>query len=82
MVADLLEVTVKGSPLLLSVDRIFGGINIDDEPPFVSAPKEGVGGSAQRIFESFQALTRRKDLVLESAECGLPGSTLMLFPQG
>jgi len=45
MVADLLEVTVKGCTLLLSVNRIFGGIDIDNEPPFVSAPKEGVGGS-------------------------------------
>jgi hypothetical protein len=45
MVADLLEVTVEGCTLLLSVNRIFGRIDIDNEPPFVSAPKEGVGGS-------------------------------------
>jgi hypothetical protein len=45
MVADLIEVTVKGFTLLLSVNRIFGGIDIDNEPPFVSAPKEGGGGS-------------------------------------
>jgi hypothetical protein len=45
MVADLLEVIVKGCTLLLSVNRVFGGIDINNEPPFVSAPKEGVGGS-------------------------------------
>jgi hypothetical protein len=43
MVADLVEVAVKGCALLLSVDRVFSGINIDDEPPFVSTPKEGFG---------------------------------------
>ena len=53
VVADLLEVTVKGCALLLSVDRIFGAIYIDDEPPFVSAPKEGIGGSADCISEGF-----------------------------
>jgi hypothetical protein len=51
MVANLFEVTVKGCPLLLSVDGVFSGININDEPPFVSTPKEGFGGSAERIFE-------------------------------
>ena len=45
MVADLLEVTVKGGAFLVQVDGIFGGICIDDEPPLVSAPKEGGGGS-------------------------------------
>ncbi|MGA2402143.1 MAG: hypothetical protein ABSG91_10595 [Syntrophobacteraceae bacterium] len=53
MVAELLEVTVEGCALLLSVNGVFGGIDIDNEPPFISAPKEGVGGSAQRIFEGF-----------------------------
>ena len=82
MVADLLEVTVEGCTLLLSVDGVFSGINIDDEPPFVSTPKEGFGGPAERIFEGLQSLTRREDLVLESAKCGLAGSVLMLFAQG
>jgi hypothetical protein len=53
MVADLLEVTVKGCTLLVPMDGIFGGIYIDDEPPFVSTPEEGFGGSAERIFEGF-----------------------------
>jgi len=51
MVAELLEVTVEGCALLLSVNGVFGGIDIYDEPPFVSAPKEGFGGSAEHIFE-------------------------------
>jgi hypothetical protein len=67
MVADLLEVTVKGCTLLLSVDWIFGGIYIDDEPPFVSAPKEGLGRSADHIFQGFQPLTSCEDVVLEPA---------------
>jgi hypothetical protein len=53
MIADLVEITVKGCTLLVSVDGIFGGIYIDDEPPFVSAPKEDVGGSADGIFKGF-----------------------------
>ena len=53
VIADLVEVTVKGCTLLVSVDGIFGGIYIDDEPPFVSAPKQGVGGSADGILMGF-----------------------------
>ena len=53
VIADLVEVTVKGCTLLVSVDGIFGGIYIDDEPPFVSASKEGVGGSADGILKGF-----------------------------
>ena len=75
MVADLLEVTVKGCTLLVPVDGIFGGIYIDDEPPLVSAPKEGVGRSADHIFQGFQPLTSCEDVVLEARECGLAGST-------
>jgi hypothetical protein len=82
MVADLHEVTVKGRALLLSVNGIFSGIYIDDEPPFVSAPKEGVGGSADCIFEGFQTLACCENLVFESAQRGLAGSVLMLFSQG
>ena len=51
MVAELLEVTVEACALLLPVNGVFGGIDIYDEPPFVSAPKEGFGGSAEHIFE-------------------------------
>jgi hypothetical protein len=51
MVADLLEVAVEDCAFLISVNRVFGGININDEAPFVSTPKEGVGRSAERIFE-------------------------------
>lgn len=46
MVANLIEVAFEGGALLLSMYGVFSGINIDDEPPFVSAPKKGVGGSA------------------------------------
>jgi hypothetical protein len=53
MIADLVEVTVKGCTLLVSVDGIFGGIYIDDEPPLVSAPKQGVDGSTDGIFKGF-----------------------------
>jgi hypothetical protein len=53
MVAELLEVTVKGCTLLVSMDGIFGGIYIHDKPPFVSAPKQGVGGSTDGIFKGF-----------------------------
>jgi hypothetical protein len=82
MVADLLEVTVKGCTILLSVNRVFGGIDIDNEPPFVSAPKEGVGGSIENIFEGLQPLACCENLVLEPAECGLAGTAFMFFPQG
>jgi hypothetical protein len=51
MVAELLEVTIEGRTLLLSVNGVFGGIDIDDEPPLVPAPKEGIGGLAERVFE-------------------------------
>jgi hypothetical protein len=67
---------------LLSVDRVFTGIDIDDESPFVSAPKEGVGRSAEHIFEGFQTLTRCEDVVLKATECGLAGPAIMLFAQG
>jgi hypothetical protein len=53
VIADLVEITVKGCTLLVSVYGIFGGIYIDDEPPFVSAPKQGVGGSADGILMGF-----------------------------
>ncbi len=79
MVANQLEVTVKGRPLLLSVDGVFSGININDEPPFVSMPKEGVGRSADHIFEGFQSLTSCEDVVLKTRECRLAGPTFMLF---
>ena len=51
MIADLVEVTVEGCTLLVSVNGVFGGIYINDEPPFVSAPKQGVGRSANGIFK-------------------------------
>jgi hypothetical protein len=51
MVAYLLKVAVKGRTFLVSVDGVFGGIHIDDEPPLVSAPKEGICGPAERFFE-------------------------------
>jgi hypothetical protein len=82
MVADLIEVTVKGCALLLSVDRVFSGINIDYESPFVSAPKQGIGGPAERIFQGLQSPAGGEYLVLESAQRGLPCSVLMLFAQG
>ncbi len=56
---------------MLSVNGVFGGIDINYEPPFVSAPKEGFGGSAEAFFESFQTLTRREDVVLKAREYGL-----------
>ena len=72
MVADLLEVTVKGCTLLVPVDGIFGGIYIDDEPPLVSAPKEGVGRSADHIFQGFQPLTSCEDVVFVRGFGALP----------
>src|SRR5208337_895145 len=82
MAADLLEVTVKDCILLVPVDGIFGGIYIDDEPPFASAPKEGVGRSADHIFQGFQPVTSCEDVVLKAREYGLAGPTFMLFTQG
>jgi len=49
-VADLLEATVEDFRLLVSVDGIFGGIYVNDEPPLVSAPKQGIGGSTDGVF--------------------------------
>ena len=51
VIADLVEVTVERCSLLVSVDGVFGGINIDDESPFVSPSKQGVGGSAEAFFK-------------------------------
>jgi hypothetical protein len=53
MIANLVEVTVEGCALLVSVNRVLGGIYINNEPPFVSAPKKGVGRSANAIFKGF-----------------------------
>jgi hypothetical protein len=75
MVADLLKVAVEGGAFLISMDGVFSGIDIDYEMTFISPSKQGVGGSAEAFFEGLQPLTCREDLVLESAECGLPGST-------
>ena len=82
MIADLVEVTVERCFLLVSVDGVLGGINIDDESPFVSPSKQGVDGSAEAFFEGLQSPAGCEYLVLESAERGLPGAALMLFPQG
>jgi hypothetical protein len=83
MLADLPEVTVKGCALLLSVDGVSTGIDIDDdEPLFVPAPKEGVGRSAEHIFEGFQTLTGCEDVVLKARECGLADPAVVLFSQG
>ncbi len=82
MVTELLEVTFEGCALLLSVNRVFGGIDIHDEPPFVSAPKEGVGRSAGHIFQGFQPLTSCEDVVLKATECRSAGSIFTLFAQG
>jgi hypothetical protein len=51
MIANPVEVTVKGRTLLVSMDGIFGGIYVDYKPPFISPSKQGVGTSAQRIFQ-------------------------------
>jgi hypothetical protein len=51
VVADLVEVTVESSAFLVSMDRIVSGIYLDDEPPFVSPSKQGVGASAERNFK-------------------------------
>ena len=75
MIAHLLKAAIEGGALLFSVDGVFSGINIDDEPPFVSAPKEGAGRSADHIFQGFQPITSCEDVVLEARECGLAGST-------
>jgi hypothetical protein len=82
MVAELLEITVEGCALLRSVNGVLGGIDIYDEPPFVSAPKEGFGGSAEHIFEGPQPLACCEDVVLKARQCRLAGSAFMLFPQG
>jgi len=75
VIADPFKVTVKGCALLLSVDGVFTGIDTDGESPFVSSPKEGVGRSAEYIFEGFQTPTRCEDVVLKARECGLAGPT-------
>jgi len=71
VMADPFKVTVKVCVFLLPVDGVFTGIDIDDESPFVSAPKEGVGSSAGHIFEGFQTFTRCEDVILKARECGL-----------
>ncbi len=81
MIADLLEVTVKGCALLVPVDGIFGGIDIDDEPPFVPASKECVGRSADHILQGFQPFTSCEDVVFEATKCGLAGTAFTLFSQ-
>ena len=82
MIADLLQVTVKGCTLLVSVNRIVSGIYIDYESSFVSASKQGVGASAKRIFEGLQHHSGCKYVVLKTAECGLACAIFMLFAQG
>jgi len=82
MLTDLFEVAVKCGALLFSVNGVFSGIHIDDESPFVSPSKQGVGGSAYVFFECPQSPAGREYLILESAERGLAGSILMLFSQG
>ena len=74
MVADLLEVTVKGCTLLVPVDGIFGGIYIDDESPFVSAPKEGAGGSLSIFLRAFRPSPVARMLFSnrQSADCPAP----------
>ena len=67
---------------MVLVDGIFGGIYIDDEPPFVSAPKEGVSRSADQVFQGFQPLTSCEDIVLKARERGLAGAAFMFFSQG
>ena len=81
MVAELLEVTIEGRTLLLSVNGVFGGIDIDDEPPFVPTSKECVGRSADHIFQGFQPFTSCEDVVFKATQCGLAGSAFMLFSQ-
>ena len=81
MVADLIEVSVKRCTLLVPVDGIFGGIDIDDEPPFVPTSKECVGRSADHIFQGFQPFTSCEDVVFKATQCGLAGSAFMLFSQ-
>ena len=81
MVADLFEVSVEGCAFLLSVNGTFSGIYDDDEPPFVSTPKEDFGGPAGSTCEGFKALACWENLVLEQAECGLAGAAFMFLPQ-
>jgi len=52
MVADLLGATTRSAwlHLLLCMDAVLTGIDIDYDPPFVSTPNEGVGRSAEHIF--------------------------------
>jgi hypothetical protein len=81
VIADLFKVAVEDGAFLISMDGVFSGIDIDDEMTFVSPSKQGIGGSAEAFFEDLQPLTGREDLILESAECGLPGSAIKLFRQ-
>jgi len=54
---------------------VFSGIDIDDELPLVPVSKQSIGGPAESFFQSLQPLPDGEDIVLESAECGLPGPT-------
>jgi len=82
MVADQLKVAVEGGALLLSMYGVFSGVDIDDDSPLVPASKQSIGGPTESFFKSLQPLTSGEDVVFESANCGLPGSALMLFAQG
>ena len=48
----------------------------------VQLPGNLGGSHPEHIFEGVQTLTRCEDVVLESAECELPGPAVLLFPQG
>jgi hypothetical protein len=65
----MVEVAVECGTLLISMDGAFCGIYIDDESPFVSAPKQGLGRPAEAVFKSFETSRHRQDVVLEPAEC-------------
>ena len=57
--------TVERHVLLLSVRRVFGGVDIHDETLLLLSPYERVVGSPHSVFEDLQSGLSPQNLILK-----------------
>jgi hypothetical protein len=82
MIAELLVVAVEGRTLLVAMNRIIGGINVQDEPLLVSTSEKGLATRGQARFEGFEPLIGCKNLIFKTAEGRLARGKVMRFSEG
>lgn len=82
VVALFLVVAVEGGPLLLPVDRIIGGVDIEDDPVLVPCHQERIGGCAKSRLKGLDPLFGCKNIVFKPTKRRLTRPRSMPLTQG